>query len=178
MMLPLLLSAIFVIGGQSNAEGLLALSGGGAVPETVEVDTPDARGFVGYAVSGTPIGYWGDPVNNAPLLRLLTQYCAPSTVFVWFQGEADTRDQGDADNYRRRLSTLMFDIITPACPAMRSVIVQIRSLHPIQEQVRTVQASLGYPVIDSNQFDLAPDLVHLSTDGLRGLSAALKASFP
>ena len=155
-------TSIFIIGGQSNAVGILdAAKGLERDPISAEIDTPTKK-IVGYAVGGTSITFWNDLNNSKPLLALVSKYCSPNTTFIWDQGENDTFNsdsgptQGDYSNFVVRTEKFLTTVIE-TCPQISIKLIQIREINnrPLNQvnSIRQDQTNFGYPLFN---FDYLP----------------------
>ncbi|KAE8674726.1 putative carbohydrate esterase [Hibiscus syriacus] len=128
-------------------------------------------GLVPCAVGGTSINQWqkGELLYEQLVKRAqMAQQSGVYRAILWYQGEADTLSQEDADLYEARLKTffndLRSDLNAPTLPIFQVALASGEG--PYIEEVREGQLNISLQnvkCVDAKGLPLEPDRLHLTT---------------
>ncbi|KAL4280408.1 hypothetical protein GQ457_03G039840 [Hibiscus cannabinus] len=128
-------------------------------------------GLVPCAVGGTAINEWqkGEFLYDRLVKRAqMAQQSGVYKAMLWYQGEADTISQEDAELYEVRLKTffndLRSDLNAPTLPIFQVVLASGEG--PYIEEVREAQLNISLQnvkFVDAKALPLEPDRLHLTT---------------
>ncbi|XP_059636774.1 probable carbohydrate esterase At4g34215 [Cornus florida] len=145
-------------------------------------------GLVPCAVGGTKIDEWsrGTRLYNELLKRagFALQDGGSIRAILWYQGEADTVTQHDAQVYKQKLESFFFDLRTDLkSPSLSIFQVALASGQgPYVETVREAQLSVSVELqnvvcVDAKGLPLESDELHLSTPAQVRLGEMLADAF-
>ncbi|GMI82665.1 hypothetical protein like AT3G53010 [Hibiscus trionum] len=143
-------------------------------------------GLVPSAVGGTTINEWqkGEFLYEQLVKRaqMAQQSGGVYRAMLWYQGEADTVSQEDAELYEGRLKTffndLRSDLHAPTLPIFQVVLASGEG--PYIEEVREAQLNIGLQnvkSVDAKALPLEPDRLHLTTQAQVRLGEMLADSY-
>ncbi|KAL3654961.1 hypothetical protein CASFOL_000747 [Castilleja foliolosa] len=149
-------------------------------------------GLVPCAVGGTKISQWrpNDYLYNNMLSRARAALRGGGQIraVLWFQGESDTVEKADADEYGSRWETLFTQLQSDLqLPNLHVIEVVIESAEKNKGQfgkflkeVRDTQMAMKFPnvkYVDAMGLELNFDRVHLSTNGQAKLGKMMADAF-
>ncbi|CAN1274113.1 Probable carbohydrate esterase At4g34215 [Linum perenne] len=89
-------------------------------------------------------------------------------ALLWYQGESDTNNREDADEYKERLETFFYhvreDLQLPSLPIIQVALAS--SEGQFKETVRNAQLGISIPnlvTVDADGLPIGPDGLHLTT---------------
>ncbi|RDX73215.1 putative carbohydrate esterase, partial [Mucuna pruriens] len=140
-----------------------------------EVVKASGAGFVGLvpcAVGGTKIEQWerGSRLYNQLVQRAIHATRDGGTIraLLWYQGESDTVREQDADAYKHKMESFIFDLRSDlSLPSLLLIQVALASGEgKFIEKVRRAQMGITLPnvkCVDAKGLRLKPDKLHLTT---------------
>lgn len=163
---------IYIIGGQSNAMGILNTVNG-QVWNTVPTLFTNSSIANGYAVGGTPISYWLDTTNSQPLFNIVSNNCSLNSkvYFVWWQGEADSTQNLFPFFYQNTLTFL--NSVQALCPSLKIIVMTIETAAnpttPAVLWIQQAQVALPFLHYSAVGYPMQTDWLHLEPTSYQNL---------
>ncbi|CAN1191935.1 Probable carbohydrate esterase At4g34215 [Linum perenne] len=130
-------------------------------------------GLVPCAIGGTAISQWekGGELYGELIKRSEAAVAIGGgriRALLWYQGESDTNNREDADEYKERLETFFYhvreDLQLPSLPIIQVALAS--SEGQFKETVRNAQLGISIPnlvTVDADGLPIGPDGLHLTT---------------